>query len=351
MRKKDFYSPRKKYFMDRFVSLVWQINLKNIIRKVCWFFVFFIVLFFILWREEVPIEHTSDHHPEPFSLFHTHKKDFWETNTDPVQDPLKDFDSGTLQELLDWTHWSAENDATFQRRFDLICTYYKDICGITDWQAQYTIKDKYIYQVLMIFLIKKIDENRKLATNQNLRQTMSSIHMKKSETARRWSAGTTHAKMNTQKISWYQEFFEVFTHEVAGHIHDLWVVDDPYSASLHPKYTEFWQIKFWLNDRSLKFYEISRLDEKTRRADASYEDFISWYAMKNTFEEMAEFTNAWINHHSLLQRLSQQNDKIAKKYQLFQQLFWDRYLQEDSQSLKYFDSSQRVFDTTKPRRT
>jgi len=160
--------------------------------------------------------------------------------------------------------------------------------------------------------------------------------------------GTTHVRMNTKKIDSYAEFWEVFTHEVAWHIHDLGVITDIYSDTLHPKYTEFGEPKFGLNDWSLEFYKISWIDENTRRADANYKDFVSGYAMKDIFEEKAEFVNAWINHHDLLLEAAKTNDKMRKKVGLFEELFWDRYFDDDEESLPLFNANERVFDSTKP---
>jgi hypothetical protein len=93
------------------------------------------------------------------------------------------------------------------------------------------------------------------------------------------------------------------------------------------------------------------LDENTRRPEASYKDFVSGYAMKDTFEELAEFSNARINHHSLLVELTKSNAKMKEKYDLFREVFGDRYFEDDTETLLHFDPQERVFDSTKPRNT
>ena len=152
--------------------------------------------------------------------------------------------------------------------------------------------------------------------------------------------------MNTWRIDSIREYREVLTHEIGWHILDIWSIHHD-EKPLHETFTEFGEKRFGLKDWSLKFYSISRLDENTRKKDSSYRDFASWYSMRNTFEDFAEFTNAWINHHDLLVAMTKDNDKLKKKYDLFEELFWDWYYDWDTEALKRFDADQRVFDSTK----
>lgn len=316
---------------------------KNFIIKTLLLSLIFLLLLLLFFPLPAPLETTHDH-----ELSHeTQKKD---TIISPVQwdDPLEGIVIDIESILENNTHSSAVSENIMSQRLELVCEYYNDLCDITQRQDDHSLEQQYYYQILMIYLIKNIDRERKVYATSGLRDTLTSISMYKNPTGRRGSAGTTHVRMNTQKIDNYREFWEVFTHEVWWHIHDLWVLDDPYSPSVHPDYTEFGEAKFGLNDWSLKFYSISWLDENTRRPDASFEDFVSGYAMKDTFEELAEFTNAWINHHDLLINLASKNDKIQQKYTLYQELFGERYFDADSENLNNFDDTQRVFDTTKP---
>ena len=319
--------------------------IKTLVRSM-----FFLLLYVVFVRPEKTIESSHRHH-------HGHDHDESDIDTPPKTEPIpleEDPLEGLIQDIeniLDGQptqHQSAADEELLQDRLDLICTHYADLCGITSRESDYTLEEKYYYQILMIYMIRKIDSAREIATPESLRETLTAIRLQSNSTWRRWSASSHYVKMNPAKIDSYREFWEVFAHEVGWHIHDLWVLDDPYSSRVHPEYTEFGQAKFGLQDWSIRFYEISRLDENTRRSDSSFEDFVSWYAMKNIFEEFAEFTNAWINHHDLLRSLADKNPKIQQKYELFQELFGDRYFDADTSSLANFDDSQRVFDTTKP---
>ncbi len=309
----------------------------------------FLWLYLLLWAPERPISSTHRHDQgdihEHDDIAATIQK---ESPTPLDQDPLDTLLEDIQLILDDPTHQSPSDQQVLQDRLDLVCTHYADLCSITSRESDYTLEERYYYQILMIYMIRKIDSARLISTPESLRDTLSSIRLQSNSTWRRWAASSHYVKMNPGKIDTYREFWEVFAHEVAGHIHDLGVLDDPDSSRIHPEYTEFGKAKFGLQDRSLKFYEISRLDENTRRPDASFEDFVSWYAMKDIFEEFAEFTNAWINHHDLLLALADQNPQIQKKVELFRQLYGDRYFDDDSWSLAGFDTSQRVFDTTKP---
>lgn len=318
----------------------------------------FMIALFLLFPWEQPLTHTShrDGHIVPhlwtIDTKQYERLDEDTTGTDDTDnsdkgDPL---DSLDLEEIFS-EHASAHSSASeelMKERLTKLCTRYRDICVKVDRQDEYDLDELYRYQILMIYLIKKIDDANQINTSTGLRDAIRSINIYKDESARRGSAGSHFVKMNTLKIESYREFWEVFTHEVWWHILDLWVITDDFSSSLHPDYTEFGEPTFGLNDRSLKFYRISWLDEYTRRADSTSDDFVSGYAMRDIFEELAEFSNAWINHNALVREMAKTNTKIAQKVELFEELFGDRYIISDAQRLGVFDAEKRVFDTTKP---
>lgn len=299
----------------------------------------------VLFWPDIPLTHTTDHHPH-----HEPETNFDLDTIQPVANPLKISE----QEILDILQWEQIHNAAddkYKQRYEAICESYKDVCDKTIRKESYSDKELYVYQILVIYFIQQIDTHRVLDTQKTLRDTMSSISIYKDPNQRRWSAGTTHVRMNTSKIDTYKEFWEVFSHEVWWHIHDLGVITVAEPSSLHPDFTEFGEPKFDPEDWSLKFYSISWIDENTRKADSEYLDFVSWYAMKDTFEELAEFANAWINHHELLIMLANNNEKIKQKYDLFQEIFGDWYFLSDRSSGSKFDANQRVFDTTNSRIT
>ncbi len=307
----------------------------------------FLVGLFFAFPPEQPLSDHTDHHQELFTW--PISEPTWAINqwVDPLLDLPKDVLDALASGENSKEHAAALDETSITDRLQKICTYYGDLCDKTIREQPHSLQEKYLYQVLMIYFIKKVDGALQLPVEQSLRETLRSIKMRKQSSWRRWSAWANFVKMNTQKIDSFQEFWEVFTHEVWWHIMDLWVITDNYSTQLHPEYTEFGDPTFWLNDRSLKFYKISWIDENTRRADAGFEDFVTWYAMKDIFEELAEFANAWINHHALLLELAKVNPKIQQKVDLFEELLGDRYFSEDKESLSGFDTSERIFDSTK----
>lgn len=330
---------------------------KSLIAKVIFLTWVFLIIFFFLFGPEKPLTHTHDrtqelahhkNHDDPEEGDTRVKKD--NANTDEEYIEIKELQNlfeETKSILNDQEHSSGVSDDEFQDRIQLICTYYKDLCDKITLEWSYSLEEQYTYILLMLYSIKSIDSNRTLDTPNTLRNTLSSIRLYKNSTWRRWSAGTTHVNMNTQKIDSYKEFWEVFIHEVGGHILDLGVITDHRSPALHPEFTEFGEPKFGLDDWSLKFYQISWINENTRKPDASYKDFVSGYAMKDTFEELAEFANAWINHHDLLKEISKKNLKMNQKYTLFEELFGTWYFEDDRETLDVFNSDERVFDSTK----
>lgn len=322
---------------------------KRLILQTMILSMFFLIGLIFLFPPERPLSHHTDLEDEVFSW--NTPDTSWTINVwkDPLEELPEEISSLLASNEKTREHSVALDESSITDRLTRICTYYEDLCNIVTWEQPHSLQEKYLYQALMIYFIKKVDAALQLPVEQSLRETLRSIKMRKSSSWRRWSAWSNFVKMNTEKIDSFDEFWEVFTHEVWGHIMDLWVITDNYSDQLHPEYTEFGDPKFWLNDWSLKFYKISWIDENTRRADAWFEDFVTWYAMKDIFEEQAEFANAWINHHALLMEMWKKNAKIQQKIDLFENVFWDWYFDDDKESLPEFDPTNRIFDSTKSR--
>ncbi len=321
---------------------------KNIIRKIATLTILFLIGMFFVFPPEKPLEHTHDRVKE-----WSHTVDHNDTRKDIDENDEKILDEYINEIDLMWSpeeHSSAWSEAEMELRLGKICEFYSDLCEKIIRDHWYSLTERYIYTVLVVYAVRTIDQQRILGTPNTLRNTITSIKLYESKQWRRWSAWTTHVRMNTQKIEDYAEFWEVFIHEVGGHILDLGVITDSFSDTLHPRFTEFGEEKFGLNDRSLRFYEISWINENTRRPDASFKDFISWYALKDTFEELAEFSNAWINHHDLLLEVAKTNPKIQEKVDLFQELFWNWHFNDDKETLPFFNPNERVFDSTKSRK-
>lgn len=328
-------------FIQNVTTRIMNINKKILLRIWLLTLVFFILLI-VIFPGDRKLEETSHRH----SIEHTNTWDEIEGDFFARWDEDLSAEFALADELLAGDIHSAGWEERAVEWYNIVCNAYKDLCNKIERGNEYEISEKYAYTLMMVYLIRSIDDNMELDDSQTLRNTVSQINIYEHPKDRRWSAGATVVKINTQKIDNIREFWEVWTHEVWGHILDIWAIDDK-SKPLHETFTEFGKPTFWLKDWSLKFYSVSRLDEKTRKKDSSYKDFVSGYAMRDIFEEFAEFANAWINHHDLLVEMTKTNEKLKIKYDLFSQLFGDRYFDADTDALRRFSPSERVFDTTK----
>ena len=104
-----------------------------------------------------------------------------------------------------------------------------------------------------------------------------------------------------------------------------------------------------IDDPSIPFYEISWLNESTRKREVWYKDFVSGYAMKGVYEDFAESHNLRINHNLLFQALAENNDTIAKKYAYFQDLYNNERFDDNTDSVQTASTTKRPWDTTRIR--
>jgi len=71
------------------------------------------------------------------------------------------------------------------------------------------------------------------------------------------------------------------------------------------------------------------------------------YAQTNTFEEFAEFGNAWINHHVPLLAIAREDPIMLQKYLLFKELFGEWFINKDIETYRTKNLNQRPYDTTR----
>ena len=99
------------------------------------------------------------------------------------------------------------------------------------------------------------------------------------------------------------------------------------SSVLDIRYTEFNQPAFAVDDPSLDFYKLSRQDERTRRPESSYRDFVSGYGLTDPFEDWAETLNMYLRHYDILKLLARDSSILTQKMEILTQLFGRQYLQ------------------------
>ncbi len=245
------------------------------------------------------------------------------------------------QEILAETHPSAANKASL--KLEQLCGLYSDLCNKTTREGTYTDSQLLTYQLLMIYLIKQIDQ--RITTDGQVRSTISVLKHFQDSQGRRGSAGHTNVKLNTEKIGSYQEYWEVLTHEL-GHIVDLGVIQGKQKTK-DPLFTEFGQVQWAIDDPSLNFYSVSWQAENIRKKQVSFKDFVSGYAMQGVYEDFAESINMYFNHHALFVALAKENSALNAKYQFIHTLFGGEYFREDTHNVASLTPETRPRDTTK----
>ena len=267
----------------------------------------------------------------------------WQTKTDASPEAVED----ELETMLSDIHDSADDTPTKKMTpvelFDALCTIYPTECSKTSWSDDIPLDTRYLYQWLMIALLQKIDTS--LQATPSLAEMLEHIAFYIDDKDKRWGAGHTRIRINIANIESKQEYREVLTHEL-GHIIDLAVLQGD-ARRKNDIFTEFGRVIRSEDDPSLPFYRLSWLNETTRKANASYLDFVSGYALKNIYEDFAETKNLWFNHKDLFRALAQTNDILMQKYLFFQQLYDDRYFSDDTKMLKNRSTKTRVWDTTR----
>ncbi len=107
------------------------------------------------------------------------------------------------------------------------------------------------------------------------------------------------------------ELIGVLIHEV-GHIYDTGVME----GSLWSGESEFMdgKVPVYNDDKSLQFYQISFLDEQTKKPETTTLDFVSGYAASDPFEDFAESFTYYILHGENFRQLAKFNPVLSSKY-------------------------------------
>lgn len=273
----------------------------------------------------------------------------WERSSRETMPTNKDLVDNELSALL-WQIRSPEehsaasiSEQTAKQKYAELCSVYSTHCLSTRREWSYDRTQKYLYQWLSIVLMQQID--KRLSSNKKTQDILSELKIYQNDEERRWSAGHTNIKINSKKIPTNREYREVLTHEL-WHIIDLGVLQWS-SYTKNRSFTEFGKVMRSKDDPSIPFYQISRISESTRKAEASYKDFVSWYAMKWIYEDFAETKNLWFNHNLLFQELAKENSILEKKYSFFKNLYGNQRFDDHPASVTLAQVSKRAWDTTK----
>lgn len=235
----------------------------------------------------------------------------------------------------------SETDA--KQKYAELCSIYRKSCSNTLRDGSYGRAEKYMFQWLSIALFQQIDS--RLSATESLQNTLSQLKIYEDSNERRGSAWHTTVKINSEKIPTGREYREVLTHEL-GHIVDLGVLKGT-SSTKNRTFTEFGKIMWAKDDPSIPFYQLSRISESTRKAEASFKDFVSGYAMKWVYEDFAETQNLRFNHNLLFQELAADNPLLAKKYAYFKNLYTNKRFDDNPDTIAYMNKNKRPWDTTR----
>ena len=89
-------------------------------------------------------------------------------------------------------------------------------------------------------------------------------------------------------------------------VHELWhIVDLHYLPNM------------WDYDPSENFYNISWVSYKVKKKDSKLDDFVTWYALTNKYEDFAESFTFYVFHNDDFRMKASKNKIIAKKYEFF----------------------------------
>lgn len=219
------------------------------------------------------------------------------------------------------------------------------ICDKVKFGDGYTDAKKAAYYSSIIEVIDSLQKwmSKKIIISDSL----FSLSLSNSIWDRRWWGWSKTIIINTKDISNMQEFREILTHEL-WHIIDLWAIVGS-SQQYDKQFTLWWQSIFGIDDTSLDFYRISWDSISTRKADATYLDFIWGYAMSNPYEDFAECFNMYIRHNDVFRAMALASQKLQKKYNFIQSIVWDTILWTDWQNVATLNanSKRRPRDSTR----
>ena len=219
------------------------------------------------------------------------------------------------------------------------------ICDKVKFSEWYSDSKKAAYYSNIIDVIDSLQ--RWMSRKTMISDSLYSLTLSNSIGDRRWWGWSKTIIINTKDISNMQEFREILTHEL-WHIIDLGAI--VWSSKQYDKQFTLWgQSIFGIDDTSLDFYRISWTDISTRKADATYLDFVWWYAMSNPYEDFAESFNMYIRHNDVFRAMALSSQKLQKKYNFIKSIVWDTILWTDWQNVGILNANakRRPWDSTR----
>ena len=206
---------------------------------------------------------------------------------------------------LDLTSWKQAPFLRFHRWEDITSSWtiaiQKDIEYWNDKKFQFFIFPEDFYeQISQWYLLYAIDTFLKLPFIYTHIDTLDVLFFNQESSAR--------GKMFRQKIYLYSLDRILEDEAISVFIHEFWHYYDIYKWASQ----KLWNI-------SKKFYEISWQDTDIIKAWQSVNDFVSWYAMSNKYEDFAESYTYYILHNSAFKEKALESSILARKYDFFKE--------------------------------
>ena len=237
------------------------------------------------------------------------------TRTDTSDTTASEIIDQILDQELHNEHFAANEQPT--ELYNIICSTYQQICKKTRRDGWFDISEQLIYQAIIIALIQQQD--RSWINSSLLSEKIRFVLVHQDNESRRASAGHDYIKFNPYKSTDNKELRNVLTHEL-GHVVDFIMVAWT-TAQKDTTYTEFGKATRSIDDPSIDFYSISWDGEQLRKKEASFKDFVSGYAMKWVYEDLAESFQLRRNHNDYFKQLAKTNATLQKKYDYFENLY------------------------------
>lgn len=284
-----------------------------------------------------------------------HNHDRWKTT---YYNKAKVNNEAIVQNITWWSHddeeletnvnmilSDAHESANIESSYEKLCNIYPDYCGITSFDSnKISNKQKLYYQTLVIYALKKFK-----SYGIDFSDYIGSIVIKFENTKSRGYSSRTQMVLNIRPMGSYFEFINVFIHEL-GHFvdfsHLVWDLSLPKDTT----FTEFGRVVFPVDDPSVDFYKLNRLNENTRKKWITYKDFVSGYAMTDPFETLAETMHFYINYNSIFRELVKQSPVLWEQFQFMDELFWGQYISDGLKKkweFEKYDRDFRPYDTTR----
>lgn len=318
------------------VKMLWVIGI---------FYLIFISNFFWLWQKAenlLPV-FTEETENEESTLDYEIQTDseeitshLWAIDTfkDIIVDNISWDKIATEEETLEW-----------RKKFSVLCVDYLDVCKKIEFIWDIEIKNKYIFLASIIQIYDFIETN--ILGADSLENQLKYINIDPDKNGKRGWANAYSIKINNKTIQSYEEFFDLFSHEI-GHVVDLGLIVWKNNTK-NTLFTEFGNIVFSLDDLSLLYYWISWKSETIRKDSTTRLDFCSKYWMTDPFEDFAECHTLYLNHNALFVYMAERNDSLRKKYNFFSNIYNKHYLFESSGDVNWIKDNPdtRIWDITK----